>query len=272
MLTYALRPRARALRHAGGAQDHARRGAQQLPRVVARRRASSTVVPSRCGGGSHDHHQDGVAPADVPPRARRRRSRCRCSMRWCRRFPPPRKRAAKPICRMGFVYVPNGVAMNDSHQLLDAERHRHGLRVLADSGAARAVPRSPDDRQRPRAEAGRVARRRQRRAHARLRDLAERRASRRRPKARTSGSATTADQIAAAQFGKETRAAVDGDDLVGNRSRARRPVRGGLQLRLHEHRVVAVADDARCRSRTTRASCSIGCSAKAARRKSGSTG
>ena len=39
------------------------------------------------------------------------------------------------------------------------------------------------------------------------------------------------------------RAAVDGDDLVGNRSRARRPVRSGLQLRVHEHRVVAVADD-----------------------------
>ena len=41
-----------------------------------------------------------------------RRSRCRCSTRWC----PPRvalaQTAASPVRRLGFVYLPNGVARN----------------------------------------------------------------------------------------------------------------------------------------------------------------
>ena len=82
-------------------------------------------------------------------------------------------------------------------ELLDAERVGHRVRVLADPRAARAAPRSADDRQRPGAEAGRVAGRRQRRAHARLRDLARTACIRRRPKASDIRLATTADQIAA---------------------------------------------------------------------------
>ena len=79
-----------------------------------------------------------------------------------------------------------------------------GLRVVADSGAACAVSRSADDRQRPRAEAGGVAGRRQRRTHARVRHVARPASIRGRRKAPTSGSTTTADQIAAAQLGKDT--------------------------------------------------------------------
>ena len=46
MLTYALGPRARALRHAGGAKDRARRGQEQLPCVFARsRRRQQSSLP-----------------------------------------------------------------------------------------------------------------------------------------------------------------------------------------------------------------------------------
>ena len=46
---------------------------------------------------------------------------------------------AQPVKRFGVVYVPNGV----DHRELDAGGRGRGLRVLADSEAARAVPRSP---------------------------------------------------------------------------------------------------------------------------------
>ena len=43
------RPRARALRHAGGARDRARRRAPRLPLLVARARHRQTACRSRCG-------------------------------------------------------------------------------------------------------------------------------------------------------------------------------------------------------------------------------
>ena len=74
----------------------------------------------------------------------------------------------------------------------------------------------------------------------------------------------SADQIAAAVARQGHGAAVA---RAGHRPQLpRRPVREQLQLRLPEHAGVADADRRRCRPRTTRASCSSGCSATAARR------
>ena len=150
--------------------------------------------------------------------------------------------AANPVRRLGFIYVPERRGDERQPQLLDAERDRHELRALADSRAAGAVSGSIDDRQRSRPEAGGIARGRKRRAHAGVRIVAEWHPSeedgRRGPQAGNDG---RSDRGRAVRKGH--RAAVDGDDLVGDRSRPRRPMRSRLQLRLHEHGVVAVAHD-----------------------------
>ena len=72
------------------------------------------------------------------------------------------KKRGQAVTRMGFVYVPNGVAMNDAHNYWTPKGTGAEFEFLADSGAACAVSRSADDCQRPRAEAGGVAGRRQR--------------------------------------------------------------------------------------------------------------
>ena len=79
------RPRPRVLRHAGRAENRARHREGTTTVRLRSSSESSTVVHSRCGGGSHDRHQDGLTAADVPE-GRARRLRFRCSMRWCRRF------------------------------------------------------------------------------------------------------------------------------------------------------------------------------------------
>ena len=56
--------------------------------------------------------------------------------------------------RLGFIYMPNGVAKNSSHRLLDAIHRRTELPDVADPGAARTVPRSVARRERPRPEPG----------------------------------------------------------------------------------------------------------------------
>ena len=48
------------------------------------------------------------------------------------------KGAAKPVCRLGFVYVPNGVAMNDSLNYWTPKGVGTRLRALADPRAAGA--------------------------------------------------------------------------------------------------------------------------------------
>ena len=54
--------------------------------------------------------------------------------------------AAKPVPRLGFVYVPHGAIMDKWTPATDGA----GLRVHADPQAARALPRSAERRQRPR--------------------------------------------------------------------------------------------------------------------------
>ena len=173
MLTYAL---GRGLEHYDmpAVRKIARDAAQQqLPCVFFGCRESSTVVPSRCEGGNHDHYEDGLTAADVPARAGRnvRLAAARCDgagiFRHCEKRCQTGMSPGIRLCaeRHGDERRP---------QLLDAERHRGRLRVLSNSVAAGAVSRSADDRERPRTEAGRIAGRWQRRTHACLRDLVER--------------------------------------------------------------------------------------------------
>ena len=114
----------------------------------------------------------------------------------------------------------------------------------------------------------RAPRRRQRRSHARHEHVADRRASRSTPKAPTSTTGSRPIRSPRARSAR-TRAlpslelGIDLNYLVGQ-------LRERLQLRLHEHAVVALGRRRRCRPRTIRASCSSGCSATAARRRSGS--
>ena len=173
LLTYALGRGLEYLRHAGGAR---RSRATRRETITARRRscwASSTVFPFRMrkvGLGSR-LDQGPSRPKPEPDRSSHDHHRMALPRRTVLRglgatialpvldamvpaFAAAAQTAARAKCRMGFVYVPNGVAMNDSHQLLDAERDRCGFHVFPNPDAVRAVPRSPDDRQRPRAEAG----------------------------------------------------------------------------------------------------------------------
>ena len=56
------------------------------------------------------------------------------------------RRGARPppaACRLGFVYVPNGVAMNDGINHWTPQGTGARLRAFADPDAARAVSRSP---------------------------------------------------------------------------------------------------------------------------------
>ena len=139
-------------------------------------------------------------------------------------FSAAQRSAAKPVCRLGFIYVPNGVAMNDSLNYWTPKGTGTSFELSPILAPLAPLPRSTDDRQRSRAEAGGIARRRQRRAHAGVRHLAERRPSeedrRRRHQAWARLPIRSRRHSSAGN-----RAAVDGDDLVGNRSRPRRPVR-----------------------------------------------
>ena len=78
----------------------------------------------------------------------------------------------------------------------------------------------------------------------------------------------SADQIAAAEIGKDT--ALPSLELAIDLNFLGRAVREQLQLRVPEHAGVARRRRRRCRPRTIRASSSSGCSATAARRRSGS--
>ena len=61
---------------------------------------------------------------------------CRCSTRWCRRF----RRSPTPAAvasRLGFIYMPNGVAKNSSASTTGRHPPKAELPDVADPGAAR---------------------------------------------------------------------------------------------------------------------------------------
>ena len=198
------RPRARVLRHAGGAQRSC------ATRPGSDYRASSLVARHRQQSALPDAEtavmiitKNGVAPADVPARHRRHVGAAAARRDGAGIFGD---RAEAPRTRL-----PAGLHLRAQRRGDERQPSTTGRRKA--SGAdfelspilapLAPVSRSPDDGQRAGAEAGGVARRRQRRAHARLRDLAHRRASEE-DRGRRHQPATTADQIAAAQLGKET--------------------------------------------------------------------
>ena len=206
------------------------------------------------------HHQDGAAPADVPARPGRRPSRCRCSMRWCRRCRPVAKTAAKPVRRLGFVYMPNGATMSR----VDAGgRGADARRAVADA-AVRSAPFRIRWSCRPASASGRPSRWGDGNGeHSRGQTVW---LSGVHPK-RTEGADVASrhdrrpDRRAGDRQGHAAAVARDG----ARAELPRRQLRQRLQLRLLEHDLVADADRRRCRWKSIRASCSSACSATAAR-------
>ncbi len=169
--------------------------------------------------------------------------------------------------RIGFVYLPNGVAKNFTGiDYWTAEGRR-----ASSSSCRRSLRRSPpyrdraDGRQRPRsqriaeanAEDGATAttRRRPRRGSPACAASA--------PKAPTSRCGTSADQIAAQRARAADGAAVA--RAVDRFERARGHVRQRVQLRVFEHAVVELADDAAAEREQSARRVRAACSATAAR-------
>ena len=143
--------------------------------------------------------------------------------------------AAKPVSRLGFVYVPHGAIMDKWTPATVGA----GLRVHADPQAARALPRSAERRQRPRPSSAADT--------TAVHSLSPTTwLSGVRPKA-TQGvdafAGVTADQIAAQAIGQDT--PLPSMELATeDHSGPHRLVRSRLRLHLHEHAVVADAGNA----------------------------
>ena len=176
-----------------------------------------------------------LAAANLPARAWASAWRCRCSTRWCRRARCWRRRAAagrdaaraSSTCRTAPI-------MDKWTPAADGRR----LRVHADPEAAGAVPGPAERGHRPRPP----GRRHHRRALAQPDHLAERRAAQghagrgrlRRHHRRSDCRAGHRPGLVAAVDGAGHRGPLGPDRLVRPR----------LRLHLHEHAVVAHADDA----------------------------
>ena len=144
------------------------------------------------------------------------------------------KTAANPRSRFGAVYVPHGAIME---QWTPATAGA-GFDVHADPEAARAVPGSAGRRQQPRSAAAATTATPSASAAWLSGAIAE---EDRRP--RTSRLGTTIDQVIAKQIGQDTpfpSLELATEDFT----RLRRRLQHRLQLRLHEHHLVGVADDA----------------------------
>ena len=196
------------------------------------------------------------------------RSRCRCSTRWSLPASRSRRRAASPLRRLGFVYMPNGVARNFtginywtpvgegtnfelSQILTPLAPYRDRLTVI--SGLAQHQADAFDDGANG--------------DHTRGTSSWLSGVHCKRTEGADVKNGITADQIAAAEIGKTT--ALPSLELAHRSQLPRRAVREQLQLRVPEHALVALRRRRRCPPRTIRASCSSGCSATAARRRSG---
>ncbi len=160
-------------------------------------------------------------------------SPCRCSTRCCPPSRRSRSRRRGRARRFGAVFVPNGAIMEQWTPAANGG----GFDVLADSEAARALPRlarrrlQPDAsghaRRRPCRQRGRMADRRRRQAH-RGRGRPGRHDHR--PDGRPPDRAGHAVPV----------------DRAGDRGlhRLRRRLHDRLQLRLHEHHLLELADHA----------------------------
>ena len=187
-------------------------------------------------------------------RGRARRSRCRCSTRWSPAFAADR---APWTPRLGFIYTGNGIV----HKTYKLQGHRQGLRVLAGVEAARAAARLPHRDQRPRSRAGQQFRRRHRRSSALVGRLAHGRARVRPHAPRRRGQARDDCRSARGRRARRAYAACARSSSPSTRPRrapatpatasTSTPFRGATRRR-------------RTSPRTTRASCSSGCSATAA--------
>ncbi len=154
-----------------------RRGGQQLQVLVARAgHRQEPCVPdehedARCHAATSGQlvnlrrdiqtclSRRNTFPAGPFCAAPARRWRCRCSKRWCRPRRRWRKRRPAPKPRFVGCFVPHGMAPG----YWVPEQGRRGLRASVQLEAARAVPRSRDDSERPAFPVGRTASGRDRR-------------------------------------------------------------------------------------------------------------
>ena len=203
-----------------------------------------------------DHHEDVARPADVPARRRARRSRCRSSTRWCRRWRPRAARADAARVRLRArtaCILPNFHPAGDGGKPFELTPVLKPLEPLREHVGGR---------QRPEQHAGARQRPGRRRPHAESRRLAERRAAEadrgrghhQRQDRRSVRRRQARRRHAAALAGADARIELPG-----------RQLRGRLQLRLPELDVVADAEHAAAARGAIRASSSSGCSATAAR-------
>ena len=230
----------------GGLGARARTRAVRRSSAGQRPRIERTLRPPRLNR-DRDHHEDGVAAADIPARPRRGHRAAAARRHGARPVADGEGGRRAPVPRMGFFYVPNGMFLP---QLPSGRCRRAGLRVHADSEAARAVPGARDRRERPQQPRRDQRQRGRRRAHARARRMAERRpaeADRGRGHHRRQDHRSVRRRQARRRHAAAVARADDRIELHGGQLRER------LQLRLPELHVVAHAvDAAAARARSAR--------------------
>ena len=250
------RPRRRILRPPGAAPNRARRRRRRLPLVVHH----------------HRHHREhALSDAEsrimiITKKAIARRTVLRglgasLALPLLDSMVPAMvaaaQTAAKPVKRLGVVYVPE----RHGDEAVDAGRRGHGIRVSGDPEAARAVSRPADRPDRPEQHSAGECPQRRRRARPRVDQISHRHPAETVRHVRSLG--RHLDGSARGEAARARHPARVARDCHRG-TRPRRIVRHRLQLRLHEHHLLARAERRRCRWRTTRGRCSSGCSATAA--------
>ena len=157
---------------------------------------------------------------------------CRCSTRWCRPSRRWRRRPRRRRSGFGAVYIPHGAIMDrytpaKAGTGFDFTPILKPLAAVQGQPGRRQQPRPPGHRRQPRHRVGRVAERRDRQED-------------RRP-----GLPPGADHRPGHRQADWRRHAVP-VDRSGHREprRLRRRLQPGLRLRLHEHHLLVVGDDA----------------------------
>ena len=223
--------------------NHARGAAQNNYRFSSLdvgHRAQHAVPDAHDQPGSVQQQRPMINLQDIVPRGRScgawaRPSRCRSSMRWCR----PSLRSGKGGGNSVDAFRRRLHSERRHHAAVDSEDHRRRVRVHADPEAAGAVQGFAGGRQQPDAVAsGQPGRRSRRQLRGFLTGVWPKRTE-----AEDVLANTTIDQVVA-QEDRAGHAAAVARARDRRFHRLRRRLFARLQLRLHEHDLVEVADDA----------------------------
>ena len=142
LLTYALGRGLEYYDAPGGSRDLPRGRRRRLPLVVDRARHRQEHAVSDDGGQqSHDHHQEGHSAPDRAARPRRDAGAAAARRHGAGVRALQRTAAASPVRRLGVVYVPNGMAM-DQWTPATGERRSREFEFSPILKAAGAVSRS----------------------------------------------------------------------------------------------------------------------------------